>query len=214
MHKAIVLGATGLVGKHVVWALAESGQVEKIIAVTRRPMSYTDARVENQVVRFDRLHEFSEVFKGDALFSCLGTTLKQAGSLDAQRLVDFNYQYTCAAISADNGIEHYLLVSSSGANTSSFSPYLKMKGELERAIDRLPFKRSSVFQPSLLLGDRPESRYAECLAGAVLPRLCKLPGFGRFRPIEAEQLARKMVEVSLQPETGRRLFRLSDCFPD
>lgn len=218
MRKAIVLGATGLVGSQVVRVLAESDQVEQIIAVTRRPVNYAVTemknKVVNQVVNFDRLPDFSDLLQGDALFSCLGTTRKQAGSLEAQRLVDFDHQYSCAAMAADNGVEHYLLVSSSGANASSFSPYLKMKGELEHAIERLPFKRISVFQPSLLLGNRPQSRRAEDLGSVVLPTLCKLPGLKRFRPIEGALLARRMVEVSLRQETGHQLFRLADCFPD
>lgn len=214
MNKAIVLGATGLVGSNVVRFLAQSRNVERVVAVTRKPITYANDKVHNCVVNFDQINEYRDAFEGDALFSCLGTTLKLAGSLDAQRLVDFDYQYTCAAIAADNGVGSYFLVSSSGANASSLSPYLKMKGELENAVRRLDFKRIDIFQPSLLLGQRAESRTAEGLGSLILPTLCKLPGLTRFRPIQGADVAQKMVEVSQADSTGVNLYRLAECFPD
>lgn len=212
MRTMIVLGATGLVGANVVRSLLNEGNVS-ITAITRRAVHYDSTRVQNKVIDFDQLHEFTDVFEGDVLLSCLGTTLKQAGSLDAQRLVDFDYQYQCAVMAADNGVKQYALVSSSGANAGSISPYLKMKGELEDAIRKLPFECINIFQPSLLLGERPDSRIAERVGGIVLPIVCKLPGLGRYRPIHAEHLAQTMVDVSRDPAQGTHVYRLDDCFP-
>jgi len=128
---AIVIGATGLVGQALVDHLAEADHICKIITLTRTPAKHPSPKVFNQVVDFEHLEDYAESFNADLLFSCLGTTLKQAGSLAAQRKVDLDYQFKAAQIAVNNGVEHYLLVSSSGANEESNSPYLKMKGVLE-----------------------------------------------------------------------------------
>ena len=120
-------------------------------------------------IHYYPLHFSKEPLKGDVLFSCLGTTKKQAGSIAAQRIVDFDYQLQIAQIAVENGVPHYLLVSSSGANAKSRAAYMKMKGELEEQVKALPFQRISIFQPSLLLGDRPESRFGEQLAALFMP---------------------------------------------
>ena len=209
---AIVIGATGLVGSALVNQLASAEHIDKVITLTRRPVSHTSAKVENHVVDFDHLEDNASLFKADFLFSCLGTTRSQAGSIAAQRLVDLEYQYKAAQLAAQNGVPHYLLVSSSGAKAESNNPYLKMKGELEQLIKLLPFKRISFFQPSLLMGPRKEFRVAEKLGGLLLPLIALIPGLRRYRPIRGELVAAKMRRVSQQPGEALEYFRLDDIF--
>lgn len=196
---AIVLGATGVVGRELVRQLAIQPDIDKVVSLTRRPVSYSNAKVDNQVVNFDNLQGSSQWFKGDLLFSALGTTLKQAGSIDAQRKVDVDYQYHAAEIAAHQGVSHYLLVSSSGANAQSRSAYLKMKGELEQRVQQLPFNRISIVQPSLLLGERTDFRLGERLAATILPLMCRLPPLAKYRPITGAQVAKAMIALSQQP---------------
>lgn len=210
---AIVLGATGLVGAEVVKHLDSLEAITKIIAITRRPVEYSSSKIENQVIEFERLSDYADVFNGDMMFSCLGTTVKQAGSIAAQRVVDLDYQYQAAKLSAENGVNHYLLVSSSGAKASSANAYMKMKGQLEQRVSQLSFRSISIFQPSLLLGQREQARFAEELGSKILPTLCKLPGLRRFRPIRGSQVAEKMVEVSSNPKAGVTKFALDQVFP-
>jgi len=205
---AIVIGATGLVGQAVVEQLVQVEKIDKIITLTRRPSHHDSNKVFNQVVDFECLDDYSIFFTGDFLFSCLGTTLKQAGSIEAQRKVDLEYQYKAAQLALKNGVEHYLLVSSSGANAKSRNQYLKMKGELEQKVKALPFSQISIFQPSLLLGQREQVRIGEKLGSWLLPMLAIIPGLRRYRPITGKQVAEKMVEVSLQI----KYFRLDDIF--
>ncbi|GMG87845.1 NAD-dependent epimerase/dehydratase family protein [Biformimicrobium ophioploci] len=209
---AIVLGASGLVGRALVDQLAASPDYEKIITLTRRASPHPSTKVENRVINFEQLAQSAESLRGDRLFSCLGTTLKRAGSVEAQRTVDLTYQLEVARLAARNGVPHYLLVSSSGANAKSRSAYLKMKGDLEEAVTQLPFERISIFQPSLLLGQRDHFRFGETLGSWVLPLLCKLPGLHRYRPIEAEQVARKMLGVSTRAGSGVETFTLDEIF--
>ena len=213
-HTAIVIGATGLVGQALTHQLVQADHVDRIITLTRRPAPHASAKVENQVVDFDHLEDHAPLFQGELLFSCLGTTRKQAGSIAAQRRVDLDYQYAAAQLAAANGVSHYLLVSSSMANADHRNPYLQMKGELERRVAQLPFQRISIFQPSVLLGSRPEVRPGEKLAGWILPALCTLPGLRRYRPIRGSQVAAKMIQASQNPGTGLERFVLDQVFPD
>ncbi|MCQ8877731.1 NAD-dependent epimerase/dehydratase family protein [Pseudoalteromonas shioyasakiensis] len=210
---AIVIGATGLIGSHLVEQLISAVHINKVITLTRRPVSYNSNKVINYVVDFAQLEQHSSLFKADILFSCLGTTKKAAGSIDAQRKVDFNYQLHAAQLAAKNGVEHYLLVSSSGANANSRSAYLKMKGELDQAVTQLNFKQISIIQPSLLLGERDNDfRLGENLGSVFLPVLCMLPGLKKFRPITGKQVAIKMCNSSAQPAQGLKYYKLDELF--
>jgi len=207
---ALIIGATGLVGCALLEQLVEAKHSCKIITLTRRPLEHHSSNVINHVVDFESLDDHALLFKGDMLFSCLGSTLKQAGSIAAQRKVDLDYQLKAAQLAADNGVEHYLLVSSSGANAQSKSAYFNMKGELEAQVRALGFKRISIFQPSLLVGDRNEFRLAEKLGAWLLPCICWLLGLQRFRPISGEQVARKMCLISSQPGPEHAVFSLDE----
>ena len=212
---AIVIGATGLVGRALVAQLVQSNEVKRILTLTRRAVRYDSPKVQNHVVDFADLSRYAELFQGDVLFSCLGTTLKQAGSIAAQRVVDVDYQFAAAQLAAQQGVRYYVLVSSSGADANSRNAYLQMKGELEQKVSTLPFERISIVQPSLLLGERPEHRMGEQLGARLLPLICKIPGLKRYRPIRGEQVAAKMIRISQSAlESGQKLeyFRLDELF--
>jgi len=209
---AVVIGATGLVGHAIVMQIIQMEQISKIVTLTRRPVSYSSEKVVNQVVDFDNLEGISDLLRGDYLFSCLGTTLKQAGSIEAQRKVDIDYQFKVAQLAANVGVEHYLLVSASGANPQSKNAYLKMKGELEQKITALPFSQISIFQPSLLLGQRDHFRMGEKIGSWILPILGFIPVLKRYRPITGQQVAKKMIAVSQQTLPRLNYFRLDDIF--
>lgn len=212
--KAVVIGATGLVGTALVNKLVTADHIDKVITLTRRPVIYSSTKVENHVVNFDSLEDVESLFNADLLFSCLGTTRSKAGTVAAQRVVDLEYQYNAAQIAAKNGVSHYLLISSSGANAKSHNPYLKMKGELELRVRSLGFKRISIFQPSLLIGKRSEFRFAEKIGSLVLPVLFFIPGLRRYRPITGKQVAEKMLKVSQCAGESLEYFRLDELFSD
>ena len=129
-------------------------------------------------------------------------------------MVDFDYQLQAAKIAKQNDVSHYLLVSSSGAHSRSVSPYLRMKGELEQEVRRLAFNRTTILQPSLLLGERVEKRLVEGVAGVILPSLCKLPGLTKYRPIHGADVAKKLVQESVATHSGWCVLRLDAVFPD
>ena len=220
---AIVIGATGLVGRALVAQLVQNQSFERIVTLTRRAVAYDSPKVQNHVVDFAQLARHAEWFQGDVLFSCLGTTLKQAGSIAAQRVVDVDYQLAAAQLAAQQGVQHYILVSSSGADADSRNAYLQMKGELEQKVSALPFARISIVQPSLLLGERAEHRVGEQLGAWLLPLICQIPGLRRFRPIRGEEVAAKLIRISQSPpaqgqKSGQKAdqnierFRLDELF--
>ena len=210
---AIIIGATGLIGSKVVELLINAEHVSRVVVITRRPISYASEKIENYVIDFGQLSANQHLFSGDMLFSCLGTTIKQAGSIAAQRLVDLEYQYTAACLAYDQGVSHYLLVSSCNANQNSLSAYLKMKGELEVKIQSLDFKHTTIIQPSLLLGERDDLRFAESLGSKVFPLVCRLPGLKRYRPIPGKLVAEKMIALSKKPATKLNTLSLDQVFP-
>lgn len=210
---ALVIGATGLVGRALVDRLAAASHVSQVLTFTRRAAAHASGKVTNHVLDFDRLEDAAAAFRGDLLFSCLGTTLKQAGSVEAQRKVDVDYQLAAARLASRNGVRHYLLVSSSMANADSRNPYLRMKGELERSVLSLPFERISIFQPSVLVGERARPRPGEAAAAAVLRAVCILPGLRRHRPIRGDEVAARMIQVSREAGPAVEWFRLDEVFP-
>ena len=212
-NTAVVVGATGLVGRSLVEQLVDATHVDRVVTVTRRAIAHASPKVANEVVNFDKLDDYASAFRGQWLFSCLGTTREQAGSVEAQRRVDVDYQLAAARLAAANGVRHYLLVSSGSADASSGNAYLRMKGELEQRVLALPFERISIFQPSVLVGTRERSRPAEKLAGSVMGVLGIIPGLRRYRPIRGEQVAAKMVEATREPGPAVEWFRLDDVFP-
>jgi uncharacterized protein YbjT (DUF2867 family) len=151
---AIVIGGTGLVGKCLVKQLLEDPGTTKVVALVRRAVLPRHDKLQELIVDFERPDSFADAVRGDVLFSALGTTLGQAGSIAAQRRVDYDYQLEVAKLAARNGVKTYVLVSSGLANPRSRMAYLKMKGELERDVKSLGFSSVQILQPGLLTGVR------------------------------------------------------------
>ena len=127
------------------------------------------------------------------MFSALGTTLKEAGSKQQQYLVDYTYQYDFAKIAADNGVTHYSLVSSMGANEKSFFFYPKIKGALEESVKKLKFEKTQIFQPPALIRQPELMRATEKTGIEVFKRLNKIGILKSLQPLSVSVLAEKMV---------------------
>jgi len=216
---AIIIGATGLIGRALVDELVRQKGIASVVALTRRPLNIQHEKFENHVVDFSKLEDAKAYFNSsDLFFSCLGTTKKQAGTIAQQRIVDLDYQCLAAKIAKQAGIKRYYLVSSSAASSSSLSPYLKMKGELEDNVLGLGFERCVIFRPSLLLGQREQQRAGEFWAGKVMPLLAHVPYFKRYRPIQGVEVAAKMARVAMSdihqeiPLQNTEFYNLDEIF--
>ncbi|RJP73593.1 MAG: NAD-dependent epimerase/dehydratase family protein [Ignavibacteriales bacterium] len=194
MKTAIVIGATGLIGNHLTKLLLDDERYQTVKVFVRRSLGLNNPKLDEQIVDFDKLNDWKNKLTGDELFSCLGTTIKKAGSKDAQYKIDFTYQFETAKAAAENGVKNYLLVSSTGANSGSGNFYLRIKGELEEKISLLPFDKLRIFQPSILVGEREEKRAGESV-GIVLGKvLAYLPYLKKYKPIEGKAVAQAMIK--------------------
>lgn len=183
---ALLLGATGLVGSHLLKQLLENPNYTQVVAFTRRPLDVRHPKLRQEILDFD--HPDASKIKGDDLFCALGTTLRKAGSKEAQYRIDCLYPYKIGRIAKQNDVRQYLLVSSVGADAKSSNFYLRTKGELEEKIQELGFEHFVAARPSFLFGERKEFRLGEkigiALAKALKPLIPR-----RYRGIDAEKVA-------------------------
>ena len=205
---ALLLGASGLVGGHCLDLLLADHLYDRIILFVRRTMPRQHAKLQQQVVDFERLEDYAEVAHGHEVFCCLGTTIKKAGSPVAFRKVDFEYPLAMAKLAARNGFEQFLLVTAIGANPSSAIFYNRVKGEVESAIRTLPFGAIHIFRPSLLLGRRAEFRLGEKIGEmAMRPLSLLLIGpLRKYRPIAASAVAAALVSVAKMNQAGVHIY--------
>jgi len=214
MKKAIVIGATGMVGIQLIQSLIKNKNYSEILSLVRRPSGFTNPKLTEQVINFDEPDTWRKQVTGDVLFSTLGTTIAQAKTKEAQYKVDFTYQYTVAKIAAENGVTHYVLISSAGANSKSKIFYTKMKGELEKEVQKLPFEIISIIKPSVLVGDRIQNRPGEKMAYTLLNILNKIGFFKRYRPIHAIIVAKAMIVAAETKQSStytlEEVFKLAE----
>lgn len=199
--RALILGATGLVGGHLVTFLLNDDRYERVTVFVRRSTGILHPKLTEHTVDFDNPGQWEALVTGDDLFSCLGTTIKKAGSKDAQYRIDYTYQYRTAKGAANNGVSTYVLVSSSGANPHSRIFYSRIKGELDRDVKGLPFKTLCILKPSVLMGEREEKRRGESIGvflGTILIPL--IPPLRKYRPIPAETVAKAMIKAANDPD--------------
>ncbi len=200
--KIIVLGATGLVGQQIVQKCLERNDVKRIILFVRRKSQFNDPRIEEHIVDFDHIEKWRELITGDILFSTLGTTLKVAGSKEAQFKIDYTYQLEVARNAAMNKVSSYVLISSVNADPNSAFFYLKMKGKLEKAVSDLAFQSISLLRPGPLKGSREVPRLNEIISTKILdfiPNAFISPG---LKPVSASAVAEVALEYGFAAHKG------------
>lgn len=210
--KAIVIGATGLVGLALVEQLEQTPEFEAITVVVRKESQLlnTYKKVTQLVIEDFLLLNDEDVNGHTHAFSCLGTTLKMAGSKQAFYAVDYEINAHLADLVQDKHI-HLLLVSVLGANANSPIFYNKVKGQLEDYIESLELEKLSIFRPSLLIGKRSDVRFIEDLGQSLFKLIeNKFQKPFKYKPVTAEQLAHTMVVAALtQIEAFKRYDNLS-----
>jgi len=190
--KAIVIGGTGATGKELVAQLLEDNRFDAVIVLVRRNFFSQQAKLTEIVVDFEKLSDYKAYIQGDVAFSCLGTTLKDAGSKDAQWRVDHDYQLEFASIAKANGVGSFLLLSAFGANAKSFLFYNKMKGSLEENIKKLNFTQLVILHPGGI--ERPDSdRKGEKAMIKLLKAFNAIGLFKRYEPLSTKRLAKAMI---------------------
>jgi uncharacterized protein YbjT (DUF2867 family) len=203
MPSVALLGATGLVGKHCLDFLASDRAFERVVVLSRRKFGEATApRVEGHIVDFEHLGERPELLGVDQVICALGTTIKAVDGSEARfREVDYGIPLTAAKIALKQGTRHFLLVSALGADAHSRIFYNRVKGELEDALRIIGFRSVTIVRPSLLLGVRAEFRLGEEVGkrfGWLVP--------GKYRPVEARDVAKVLVMCAKKDEPGRHII--------
>lgn len=199
MKTAIVLGATGLIGKKVTEHLLKNDVYSTVIILVRKPLNINHPRLKQHIFNYDAID--NTLLKGDDLFCCLGTTIKTAGSKEAFRKVDLDYVVNVAKASKVNGINHFAVVSAMGANKNSTVFYNQIKGEMEESIKAVGFNSTYIIRPSLLLGDRKEFRFGELIGKFFMITLSFLIP-KKYRAIYDVQVAIAMIHFMSHTERG------------
>jgi uncharacterized protein YbjT (DUF2867 family) len=198
---AVVVGATGLVGRACVRQLAATSHFARVTTLTRRasPADTHAALVRNVLVDFERPEAFAAELEVSHVFCALGSTRRAAGSDEAFRRVDVAYPTAVARTARRQGVRHFLVVSSVGASPHAASRYLRQKAELEDALGRLDFKSLTIVRPSVLRGARTEFRFAERMTIALSWALPE-----SYRAVDAEDVASVMVRAAIEDRPGMR----------
>lgn len=195
---ALLLGSTGLVGSRVLNYLLDNKDYKTIKVISRRSLNNNSDKIIEYISGFDNLDTIGEAFECDDVFCCLGTTIKNAGSQENFRKVDYEYPAAAADYAFRKGAKRYAIISSIGADKSSGNFYLRVKGEIEAKLSGVGFTSLIILRPSLLLGDRKEERTGEKI-GAVLSGIFSFMFIGKlkkYKPVTAEKVALAMIKFA------------------
>jgi len=160
--RAVIFGATGLVGRELLTILSGDAALSEITVVVRKQMDERSSKVKQICLTdFSGLDDYRDSLQADMFFCCIGTTIKKAGSEEEFRRVDFQIPVTVARMAETLSVPSLVIISSVGADEGSANFYLRTKGQMERAVGDVYHGNLKFVRPSLLMGDRKEFRFGE-----------------------------------------------------
>ncbi|MCZ0755488.1 oxidoreductase [Anoxybacillus sp. J5B_2022] len=205
---ALLIGASGLIGRELLTLLLQSDVYEQVTVLVRRRLPMEHEKLQQVVIDFNKLESYERYFYVDDVFSCLGTTMKKAKT--KQRFIQVDYEYTmrAATLAEKCHVQSFLTVSAIGADPHSPFFYNRVKGETEEALQRLSIPSLHIFRPSLLIGKREEFRLVEKTAEWVFGRLPFLfvGKWRKYKPIEAKQVALAMFHAATACRKGIYIY--------
>mgnify|MGYP003574855731 FL=1 len=206
--KALVIGATGATGKELVNLLLESSDYSEVSIFVRRPTGKSHSKLTEHVVDFSDVNSFQQLITGDVLFSCIGTTLKDAGSKEKQWKIDYDIPAEFASAAKQNNVNSLVLVSSYGASAKSNVYYSMMKGKLEDYLQELHFSQYIIFRPGPLIRENTD-RLGEKISVKVIKFFNALGLFKNLKPITTAYLAQKLVKAPKALPSGNTTLELN-----
>ena len=207
MH-AVVIGATGEVGKELIALLINHSAIKNVTGLVRRPIDSSHTKLTYNVIDFDAMSSLP-LDSFDIAFCCLGTTIKKAGSQQAFEKVDLDYVVEFAKYAYKSNASQFHVVSASGANKTSFFFYNRVKGHMEEAIKKISFQSTFVYRPALLDSNRIEQRSGEKIAiriFRVINPLLRGP-LKKFASITTRKVAQGMVNRINRAAPGFYIIR-------
>ena len=205
---ALIAGANGLVGSHLLQILLAAPEYDKVCILVRKPLGIAHAKLTEAVINFDEMEQYKDLFKVNDVFCCLGTTIKKAGSQQAFKRVDVEYPLDMAVLAKEMKADRFLIVSSMGANPTSKIFYSRMKGLLEQTLRLSGLQSLFIFRPSLLLGNRKEHRTGEKAASIIMKGLGFLfvGKLRKYKAIPAKTVASAMYKAAQEMAEGVHVY--------
>jgi uncharacterized protein YbjT (DUF2867 family) len=211
MIKITLFGATGLIGNEILKLLENDSYFEKINVVSRRPLELKSKKSNLNIIDFKNFNSYLNVIDGsDIVLAAIGTTQSKVGfNKKKYREIDFDIISNAVKACKEKNVKHFSFVSSAGAGINNKSFYLKLKGEIEKEVESKQLNSSTVYRPSLLLGNRKENRFGEKVAQILIPLISFLfPD--NYKPIKASDVAKAMVTESKKIEPGFKIYHYRD----
>ncbi|KAF2333725.1 NAD(P)H-binding protein [Flavobacterium daemonense] len=205
--KALVIGASGATGKELVEQLLLNNDYNSVSIFVRRSTGKSHPKLTEHIVNFSEINQFKELIVGDVLFSCLGTTLKDAGSKENQWKIDYDIPADFASAARKNEVQSFVLVSSYGASAKSSVFYSQMKGKLEDFIGTLHFEQYLIFRPGPLIRENTD-RLGEKISVKVIKAFNVLGLFKNLEPISTSLLAEKLIIGVKELPSGTTVLEL------
>lgn len=201
VKRALLVGATGLIGKQLLGLLLEDATYNQVKVVVRNPLPLTHPKLQVALLDFNKLETQPDFFACEDVFCCLGTTIRKVKTQEAFRQVDYEYPLQVARLALRQGAQQFLVVSALGANAKSSIFYNRVKGEMEDALSLIGYKTLHIVRPSLLLGSRTEARSGEDAAKIFY----KVFGFlfpSKYKAIDSVKVARGMLAFAKMGDPG------------
>lgn len=204
MKTVLIAGASGLVGAHLLQLLLDDPGVEQVLAIGRSPLTVKHQKLKSVVADFERLDEIAVTQNFDAIFSCLGTTRSKTPDKKKYFAIEHDYPLALAQLGLAHGATQFHYISSMGANAKSMNAYARNKGLAEQSLSALHINSVYLYRPSLILGERREKRTLEKIAGKIMEwtKPLMVGALRKSRPIEAETIARAMLQNAQAPKHG------------
>ena len=205
--RLMLAGSTGLVGRTMMQRMVGEEGFE-LIALSRREVKLPrGARMQMRLADTSLWPEVVHQLRPEVLICALGTTWRKAGRDEEKfRAVDEKLVLELGKAAKEAGVEHFIFVSSVGADPQAKPLYLRVKGEVERALARLSFRRLDILRPGLLRGRREgDLRPLEKLGILVSP-LADLALHGhrrKYRSIAVERVVEAILGLATERAGGR-----------
>ena len=211
MKTALLFGASGLVGSHVLNQLISNNNYSKIKLFVRSSINMSDPKIEIIQTDFNDLENHREDIKGDDCFFCIGTTKKNSPDKNEYKRVELEVPKQIAQIAKSNLVNSFVFISSGYADPKSSGDYLKFKGEVEEELKRLNFPKLGIMRPSFLLGDRKEKRIGEKIGIFVFKLLSPLflGPLKKMKPIHSATVAKAMITIT-QNDSSKTIFESNE----
>lgn len=198
--KAVIAGASGLIGNELVHLLLKQDSYKEVIILVRKKIDFTHPKLTQLVIDYDHPGADFQNLEADVCFCTLGTTMKKAGSKEAFLKVDYTYPLMLANHCKEKAFDQFHIVTAMGANETSSIFYNQVKGKIENDIQKLALNKLFIYRPSMLLGERSEFRMGEKIGQILMISLSFLfmGPLKKYQAIKGKTVAQSMINNSLK----------------